>query len=89
MTVDLITKEDLANFKKELLIELVSMLKEKTSEAKWLKAPQVRKLLSISPGTLQNLRINGTLPYTKVGGVTYYAMSDIEKIMQSSKSHPK
>lgn len=87
MNVELITKEDLANFKKELLTELVSMLKEKVSEPQWIKAPQVRKLLSISPGTLQNLRINGTLPYTKIGGVTYYSMSDIEKVMQSKRVH--
>jgi hypothetical protein len=34
----------------------------------WLKSVDVRKMLNISPGTLQNLRINGTLRYTKIGG---------------------
>ncbi|MFZ2284508.1 MAG: helix-turn-helix domain-containing protein, partial [Lutibacter sp.] len=43
-----------------------------------------KKLLGISTGTLQNLRINGTLPYTKMGGVIYY---DYEKIMQAMEDN--
>lgn len=35
---------------------------------RWLKSHQVRRLLTISPGTLQHLRVNGALPYTKIGG---------------------
>lgn len=47
----------------------------------WLKSNQVRKMLNISPGTLQNLRINGTLRYTKVGSILYYKAEDIDKLM--------
>ncbi len=55
----------------------------------WLKSNEVRKLLNISPGTLQNLRINGTLTYTKIGGIMYYSYSDIEKVLNgNSKSMP-
>ena len=46
---------------------------------------EVRKLLNISPGTLQTLRINGTLPYTKIGGTMYYNLKDIEKLLNKSK----
>jgi hypothetical protein len=42
-------------------------------------------MLGISPGTLQNLRINGTLPYTKVGGVIYYAYEDLIRVMEEIK----
>lgn len=45
------------------------------------KSYEVRKLLNISAGTLQNLRINGTLAYTKIGGLMYYKYSDIEKVL--------
>jgi hypothetical protein len=90
MAVEIITKEDLYRFKRELLTELKEAFKEKfTDKPQWLKSPDVRKMLAISPGTLQNLRINGTLPYTKIGGVIYYAMTDIEKVMQSKRIHNK
>ena len=86
MAVEIITKEDLRSFKRELLSELKELIKENPVEQpQWIKSPQVRKLLNISPGTLQNLRVNGTLPYTKIGGVVYYSMADIEKVLQSKK----
>jgi hypothetical protein len=52
---------------------------------KWLKSNQVRKMLLVSPGTLQNLRINGTLPYTKIGGVIFYDYEDIKKMLEKHK----
>jgi hypothetical protein len=73
MNVDLITKEDLNQFKKDLIQELTQLLKTNTvSTKKWLRSVEVRKILSISPGTLQNLRINGSLKYSKVGSIFYY-----------------
>ena len=83
--LDLITKEDLKAFKAELLTEIKQILKPHTNEAKqWLKSVEVRKMLSISPGTLQNLRINGTLRFTKIGGMMYYKLEDIHKILEGS-----
>ena len=74
MATTVLTIEDLQEFKKELLQELKTIFptNQSTSSKKWLKSTEVRKLLGISPGTLQNLRINGTLPYSKIGGVIYY-----------------
>uniref|UniRef100_UPI0025C5CFA9 helix-turn-helix domain-containing protein n=1 Tax=Flavobacterium sp. UBA6046 TaxID=1946552 RepID=UPI0025C5CFA9 len=54
-------------------------------QKQWLKSNEVRKLLNISPGTLQNLRINGTLSYTKIGCILYYPYQDIEKLMEHNK----
>lgn len=83
--IELITKDDLKNFKSELLTEIKAMLKPSEGESKrWLKSSEVKKLLSISPGTLQNLRINGTLRYTKMGGILYYKSEDIQKIMDDN-----
>ena len=81
MAVDIITKEDLKEFKIELLEDLQKMLSQKTQDKKWLKSNEVRKLLKISSGTLQTLRINGTLQYSKVGGTIYYNYQDIEKML--------
>ena len=43
------------------------------------------ELLKVSPGTLQNLRINGTLPYTKIGGIIFYDAEEIEKVMKNNR----
>lgn len=82
MAVSIITKEDLQEFKTELLGEIKNLFHIKTTEQKlWLRSAEVKELLKISSGTLQNLRINGTLRYSKVGGTLYYNYQDIEKML--------
>ncbi len=91
MAATILTTEDLDIFKHELFDELKKMFNqplEKRQEQetpKLLKSHQVQRMLSISPGTLQNLRINGTIPYTKIGGVILYSLEDINAIMQRNK----
>jgi len=83
MQVELITRQDLAAFKSELLTEMKALMQPGQGQSKqWLKSVEVRKLLNISPGTLQNLRINGTLRYTKIGGMMYYKLEDIHKVLE-------
>lgn len=82
----LITMEDLNEFRTLLLNDLKGIIQSKPLQQKqWLKSNEVRKLLNISPGTLQNLRINGTLTYTKIGGIMYYDQTDIEKLLNGNK----
>jgi hypothetical protein len=38
-------------------------------------------VLNISAGTLQTLRNNGKLPYTKIGGLIYYDATEIDGIL--------
>jgi hypothetical protein len=84
--IELITKEDLRVFKSELLHEIKAMIQPEQGQSKhWLKSNKVRKLLSISTGTLQNLRINGTLRYTKIGGMMYYKLEDIHKVLEGGQ----
>ncbi len=87
MATTVLTIEDLQEFKKELLQELKALFPSNQSgnSKKWLKSTEVRKLLGISPGTLQNLRINGTLPYTKMGGVIYYDHEEIQRILAANR----
>ena len=84
MSVEIITKEDLNLFKLELISEITKLVKplSQSDSKKWLKSSEVRKFLNISPGTLQNLRINGTLRYTKIGGTMYYKSADITKLLE-------
>ena len=93
MSLQVLTKEDLDLFKTELFTELKSFfsdatktnLKKDDSNNKWLKSHQVQRMLAISPGTLQNLRINGTIPFTKIGGVIFYSVEDINNLLQRNK----
>lgn len=86
MAIEILTKADLYEFHKTLLEDIKEILKGKNEQSKkWLKSTEVRKLLNISPGTLQNLRINGTLTYTKIGGTIYYDNTDIEKVLNTNK----
>lgn len=91
MAANIITTEDLNQFKSELLEDIKTIINNQSgfTPKKWLKSPEVRELLSISPGTLQNLRINGTLPFTKVGGVIYYDYDEIQKILEQNRIHYK
>ena len=86
MNVELITKQDLREFKNDLLTEIKQIVKPGQGQSKqWLKSVEVRKLLNISPGTLQNLRINGTLRYSKIGGMMYYKLEDIHKLLEGGQ----
>ena len=91
MAATIITTEDLYEFKIGLLKDIKKMLESKSgyNSKKWLKSQDVREFLGISPGTLQNLRINGTLPYTKVGGVIYYDYQEITKVLEENRIHNK
>ncbi|GGC42373.1 transcriptional regulator [Parapedobacter defluvii] len=87
-TVEFVTKEDLEQFKRELFAELCRPMyrPQKPKEQKeWLKSYEVRKLLGISPGTLQSLRRKGTLRFSKVGGLMFYRYEDVIEMMNQSK----
>ena len=85
----LITIDDLHQFKKQLVEELLAALKPHTgaSNKKWLKSHEVQRLLKISPGTLQTLKSSGVIPYTKIGGVHFYDYGDIQKLLEDGKSN--
>lgn len=86
MSISIITKEDLQQFKTELLEGIELLIKQKTTEQKlWLRTSEVKALLNISSGTLQNLRINGTLSCSKIGGTLYYNYNDIQKLLTEQK----
>jgi len=83
----LVTIGDLEEFKNALLIELRQLIcehKYKTGK-QWVKSYEIKKLLGISTGTLQHLRANGTLPYSKIGGIVYYDMNEINKVLNEKK----
>ncbi|PZR26806.1 MAG: DNA-binding protein, partial [Azospira oryzae] len=52
----------------------------------WLRSSEVRKILHVSPGTLQNMRTNGSLRFSKVGGIVYYKYDDVVKMLESNSN---
>jgi len=50
----------------------------------WLDNQDVMQALHISPRTLQTLRSNGTLPYSRIGNKIYYRRQDIIKILSDN-----
>lgn len=56
---------------------------ERFNEA-WIDGQDVMQSLHISKRTLQTLRDNGTLPYSRVNGKFYYKVSDIEKTLEAN-----
>ena len=81
----MLTKEDLLQFRVQLLNDLRQMLEPREARLvkPWLKNSEVRKLLNISSNTVQRLRISGKLRSSKVGGIHYYRYEDIEKLLNS------
>lgn len=73
--------------KEELLEELRHLLIEQPPkpEKKWLKNKTVRELLDVSAGTLQSLRDNGILPFSRIGRHFYYDPTDIERVLEQRK----
>ena len=86
--IDLVTRPELERFKAEIVIEIKKiLLSERRPVVKlWMRSADVRKLLGISAGTLQNLRTNGTLHYSKIGGCMFYRTEDVEKMMNDGST---
>ncbi len=69
MIVEVITPEDLNGLRELLLSDLNAMFDSNHQQQTMVQIQEVRKLLNISPETLQNLCINATLSYTKIGSI--------------------
>ncbi|MES2287465.1 MAG: helix-turn-helix domain-containing protein [Bacteroidota bacterium] len=90
MTVELITKDDLEQFRQSMLQDLKLLLTKRTEEPqKYLKSYQVKNMLKISGGTLHTLRANGTLKFTRIGHIIYYNYEDIMQLMEGNVKKPK
>ena len=84
--MDLATREDLELWKNELVQEVKDLIKgEIPQPKKWVKSNEAMKVLECSPGTLQNLRQNGTIEFTKMGGTLYYSMDSITDTLENNK----
>ena len=87
MNLSLISEQKL-----DKIFQEIGFLREELKEQKvknsrklsetWLDNQDVKQLLKISPRTLQNLRDNKVIPYSKVGAKIYYKSVDIENYLK-------
>jgi|TARA_X000000950_G_C13828144_1_gene624904 hypothetical protein len=86
MSVEILTKEDLNNFKVELvnlITEIIS--KGQPQKKEILSNEDVKDLLGISSGTLRKYRITGKISYTKIDNILYYKYDDVIKLIDSNR----
>lgn len=89
---DRVTKEDLRQFGLQLIGTIRAMLDngkvndKQVVQTDWLKARVVRKMLDISAGSLQNLRITGKVRYKKVVGSYYYNRKDLMRLFDEKEN---
>ncbi len=91
MSLNVITTNDLKKFKEEVLIEIRAILEKNPAipYKRWLKSNEVRKLLKVSSGTLQTLRRNKTLKFTKLGGIIYYDQDYVHQLFLNNLQTPQ
>ena len=78
----------LTNDVKEVKACLQKILQTRTEIFKqnWIDGQEVMIALNISQRTLQTLRDNGTLPYSRINGKFYYKVSDLEALLDGNYS---
>jgi hypothetical protein len=70
---------------------ILSLKKTHLDELKetWIEGKEVIQTLHISTRTLQSLRDEGTLKFSRINGKFYYKVSDLENLLESNYSHDK
>lgn len=76
---------------REIKAALNFMMKSSLNQLKeeWIDGQVVMQTLHISVRTLQSLRDNGTLPFSRINGKFYYKVSDIEEMLEKNYSKNK
>jgi hypothetical protein len=94
MPANIITTDDLREFKIELLDAIKDLLRNTNGKLnpegkRFLKTAEVQELLDMSPSSLQNLRNARVLPYSKINGTIFYEWDDIVQLINTHKKEAK
>jgi hypothetical protein len=87
--METITSDDLRQFRLQLIGEIKELLNGRKAPPdyhmppEWIKSSVARKILDMSPGTLQNLRISGKVRFQRIGGSYYYSREDLNALFQN------
>ena len=92
MPANIITTDDLREFKTELIEQIkdiISTPQGQANQKRFLKTSELQEALGLSPSTIHQLRIMRILPFTKINGVIFYDWEDIVVMMQKNKKIAK
>ncbi|HVT87045.1 MAG TPA: hypothetical protein VHD35_17730 [Chitinophagaceae bacterium] len=90
MTVTVLTKESLREFKYEFLQAMKQALERNNEKPnKWLRTHELQELLDISVGSLKKLRDEGAIKFWKDEKYVYYDWEQIEELLEGAKEKPK
>ncbi|UIR57877.1 helix-turn-helix domain-containing protein [Sphingobacterium sp. SRCM116780] len=82
----MVSKQDLEIFRIRIIADIEQLLEVSHSHSKdefdWLRSKAIRKMMDISPATLQNLRITGKIRHKKIMGSYYYSRIDLLKLFE-------
>ncbi len=93
MPAEILTSDDLREFKLEIISEIKKILSDhqnlKPDSKRFLKSNDLQERLDLSHASLQNLRNARVLPYTKIGGTYFYDWEDVVQMMTKFKKPAK
>lgn len=76
-----------------LLLDKIQAIIQETAQEKvdllspeWLKSKAVRKLMDMSAGSVQNLRVTQKVRFKKVLGSYYYNKADLQKLFKDESN---
>lgn len=82
-TNEIATKADIQEILKAIQ-ELKTVNERKSHNPEFLRSADVRKLLKISDGSLQRMRISHPIIAKKINGTWFYNYSNLKKIMDAN-----
>jgi excisionase family DNA binding protein len=88
MAVNILTTDDLKQFKEDLFRELRQVFHKQTKhdnekQREWLRTKEVCKMIGVSLSKLQYMRDNGEIKFTRIGGTIFYNTDEINKLLSS------
>lgn len=69
---------------KILGIKNTSKLTNNINIKKWLRTDEAADYLGLSKTQIHNLKRNGTIPFTKLGGTIYFRRQDIDTVLEEN-----
>lgn len=88
MAVNILTTDDLKQFKEDLFQELRQVFgkqtkQDVTKQREWLRTKEVCRMIGVSLSKLQYMRDNGEIKFTRIGGTIFYNTDEINKLLSS------
>lgn len=92
MKIEMVTNQDLEEFKISLISEIKCILanhKPKGRKSKWVKASILCDLLNIDSETLYRWRKDGIISHSRMrnNGETFYDLEEVERIFEENRRY--